>query len=344
MRADLLRAATGRPVLATPVLREDETAAMSATGRTGATQRIPAGVGGPPPRRTSPAVIAGLSVLGVLAVVALASGLIYANSGDGEEQPTTVTLPNLVGSTVEEATFQLNGLGLGVVATAQDDPDCTLNDVIGQSPQPGEVEPATEVELTVCAGPGSVQVPSLEGFTRAAAEVSLTERNLKAEFVEVNSSAPKDQVVEVPAEGELVEPGTTVEVHVSLNNLRTVPNVVGRTVEDAIAALDDAGFDPRVIEGEEVDPADAGRVTSQSPNSGEQRVNSRIDIVVSQAREDEPPPSPTPTPTPTPSPSSPSPTPPDDGGEGGGSDTPGTGGAGGGVGSLLPTPRLSDLI
>ncbi|MFV2017953.1 Stk1 family PASTA domain-containing Ser/Thr kinase [Micromonospora sp. LOL_023] len=348
MRADLLRAATGRPVLATPVLREDETVAMAAAGRTGATQRIPAGVGGPPPRRTSPAVIAGLSVLGVLAVVALASGLIRANLGDGEEPPTTVTLPNLVGETLEEATRLLNGLSLGVATTPRDDPDCTLNEVVGQSPQPGEVEPATEVELTVCAGPGSVQVPSLEGFTRAAAEVSLTERGLVAEFVEVDSSAPKDQVVEVPAEGELVEHGSTVEVHVSLYNLRPVPNVVGDREADAIATLTNAGFDPRVIEGDPVEPADAGRVTSQDPNSGNRRVNSRIDIVVSQPREEEPPPSPTPSPTPSLSPS-PTPSPPDDGGEAGGSGAPGTGGAaggggGGGLGSLLPTPRLSDLL
>lgn len=341
MRADLLRAATGRPVLATPVMREDETVAMGATARTGATQRIPAGVDGPPPRRTSPAVIAGLSVLGVLAVVALATGLIWANMAD--DPPPTVALPNLVGETVEQAQLQLNQLQLGVTTDSRDDPDCTLNTVIEQSPEPGDVPPGTEVTLIVCAGPGTVQVPSLQGFTREAAEVALTERDLKPEFEEVNSKAPKDQVVEVPAAGQTVEIGSTVIVRVSLNNLREVPNVVGRLAEDAVAALTNAGFEVRVLEGAEVDPADSGRVTSQSPNGGDHRVNSQVEIVVSRPRTVEPPPT-TPSPTtPAPSPTSPSPTPTsgDDGG-GGGAGSPGTGGGGGGVGSVLPTGGLSE--
>ncbi|WFE25752.1 Stk1 family PASTA domain-containing Ser/Thr kinase [Solwaraspora sp. WMMD791] len=337
MRADLLRAATGRPVLATPVLRQDETVAMGATSRTGSTQRIPAGAGGgTSSRRTSPAVIAGLSVLGVMAVVALAAGLIYATTN--EEEPPTVALPSLVGLPIEQARLEINNLRLVSEETTREEPDCTLNTVLDQSPEPGQVEPGSEVALTVCAGPGTVQVPSLDGFTRDAAERALADRDLVAEFEEVDSSAPKDQVVAVPAAGTAVEPGTVVEVHVSLNNLREVPNVVGRTEADAVAALENAGFDVRVIDGDPVNPADAGRVTSQSPSRGEQRVNSRVEIVVSQALEPEPPPSPTSSPTPSSTPTSPPPDPGD--GDGGGGGT-----GGGGTGSpLLPVPSLTGLV
>ncbi|MDG4762960.1 Stk1 family PASTA domain-containing Ser/Thr kinase [Solwaraspora sp. WMMD406] len=333
MRADLLRAATGRPVHATPVLREDETVAMAAAG---ATQRIPAGGSGP--RRTSPGVIAGLSVLGVLAVVALAAGLIWANSGD--EQPQLVVLPSLVGQPIEEAQRQLLSLNLNPVPTTAEDPDCTLNNVVAQSPEPGEVEPGSEVQLTVCAGPGMVQVPSLEGYTRSGAENALIDLELVPEFVPVDSADPKDQVVRVPDEGEMVEVGSTVVVEISLGNIRNVPNVVGSTQSEAISILERAGFDPQVVEGQEVDPADAGRVTSQDPNGGQAKVNSRVEIVVSQPREVEETPSPTPS---SPAPSSPAPTttepPPGDGdGEGAGTGEPTSGGgAGGGVGTLIPT-------
>ncbi|MFY1696958.1 MULTISPECIES: Stk1 family PASTA domain-containing Ser/Thr kinase [unclassified Solwaraspora] len=340
MRADLLRAATGRPVLATPVLRQDETVAMGATSRTGSTQRIPAGAsGGSSSRRTSPAVIAGLSVLGVMAVVALAAGLIYATTN--EQEPPTVALPSLVGLPIEQARLEINNLRLVSEESTREEPDCTLNTVLDQSPEPGQVEPGSEVALTVCAGPGTVQVPSLDGFTRDAAERALADRDLVAEFEEVDSSAPKDQVVAVPAAGTAVEPGTVVEVHVSLNNLRDVPNVVGRTEADAVAALENAGFDVRVIDGDPVDPADSGRVTSQNPSRGEQRVNSRVEIVVSQAREPEASPSPTLTPTPSSTPTTPPPDPGDGDGEGGG--TGGTGG--GGTGSpLVPVPSLTGLL
>ncbi|ROO52402.1 serine/threonine-protein kinase [Micromonospora sp. Llam0] len=343
MRADLLRAASGRPVLATPVLRDDETVAMGATGRTGSTQRISGGVGGPPPKRTSPAVIAGLSALGVFAVIALATGLIWMNQDPDE--PVTVDLPNLVNEPIEQARLAVTDLQLTFNETPRVDPNCTLNTVVEQSPEPGAVEPGTEVALTVCAGPGTVQVPDMEGFTRSGAEQQLTDLELIAVFEEVDSSAPKDQVVEVPSAGEMVEVGSEVEVHVSLNNLRDMPNVVGYTEAQAVATLENRGFDPRVIDGEEVDPADAGIVTSQSPNNGEHRVNSRVEIVVSQPRQEEPSPDPTGSPSPTGSPPTTSPPPGDGDGEGGGgSSTPGGGGTGGGSGGLLPTATVSRLF
>src|SRR5829696_96561 len=64
MRADLLRAAAGRPVLATPVLREQETAVAGAPSRQGGNRSgTAARVGDARRRRTSGWVIAALSTL-----------------------------------------------------------------------------------------------------------------------------------------------------------------------------------------------------------------------------------------------------------------------------------------
>jgi serine/threonine-protein kinase len=80
MRADLLRAAAGRRVMATPVMSESETVAMAAapTRQIGPAtrQQMPARVGDPRARRRSPWVPAALAMLGVLAVVALVAGLL----------------------------------------------------------------------------------------------------------------------------------------------------------------------------------------------------------------------------------------------------------------------------
>ena len=63
MRADLLRAAAGRPVLATPVLRDAETAMLDSAG---ASLGAPARVGDPERRKASTWVLASLAALGVL--------------------------------------------------------------------------------------------------------------------------------------------------------------------------------------------------------------------------------------------------------------------------------------
>src|SRR5215470_5649454 len=71
MRADLLRAAAGRPVMATPVMREQETMPMGSAppvGPYGTRTAAPARVGSPQRRRTSTWVMVTLTVLGLVAL------------------------------------------------------------------------------------------------------------------------------------------------------------------------------------------------------------------------------------------------------------------------------------
>ena len=99
MRADVLRAAAGRPVYAEPVMRDGDTGGGAATRIVAA--RRPAGCrpGSATPQRrtTSGWAIAALSALAVLAVVALVAGLIIW------QQPDKVTVPDLAGKTSAEA-------------------------------------------------------------------------------------------------------------------------------------------------------------------------------------------------------------------------------------------------
>src|SRR6185312_6423671 len=91
MRADLLRAAAGRPVLATPVLREAETVAMAPAGGGAGyapaaagqqTRQIPARVGDPRQSKASSWLIALFSAVGVLAVIALVAALLWSQQQD----------------------------------------------------------------------------------------------------------------------------------------------------------------------------------------------------------------------------------------------------------------------
>ncbi len=71
-----------------------------------------------------------------------------------------------------------------------------------------------------------------------------------------------------PAPGERAESGSTITVKVSGAQITDLPDVDGRTEEEATAALEDAGFEVEAEEREST-TEDDGRVVSQDPEGGE---------------------------------------------------------------------------
>ncbi|WP_431874104.1 Stk1 family PASTA domain-containing Ser/Thr kinase [Micromonospora marina] len=336
MRADLLRAAAGRPVLATPVMPADETMPMGAAAggyhQAQQTQMMGpqtrpqpvARVGDPGKRKSSSWVIAAFAALGVLAVIALGTAL-WLNQAGNEK----VSVPQLVGRTQAEAQAALTQAGLRFTSgDPVQNTTCEKGSVVDQSPSFGQrVEKNTEVTVNVCTGPGQVNIPTnLTGGMYDAASDRLTELKLIPVRENVNGSAPEGQVVDVsPKEGSAVAEGSKVTLKVSKGNVSEVPNVRGYTEDQAEQRLKEAGYVVRVQEGDEVDPAEAGKVSSQSPSAGTslakgERVTIRVDV----PREEEEPTSPTPSVTPSTSPS-----------------TPGNGGGGNGGGSGFPFPPVA---
>jgi eukaryotic-like serine/threonine-protein kinase len=277
MRADALRAVAGRPVMATPVMTEAETMAMTGPMRqpqnaTTMARPVPPR---PPERKTSSWVMAILAALGVLAVVALGVGLALANRDDKTQQTApTVQMPQITGLTEEEATAKLAALNLTkvIVGAPVETADCEDTPTVAkQDPAPNTaIRTDQQVSYQVCKGPNLTRVPSnLKGSTREAAEQALVAADLKPDFDEVNSDAPAGQVLDVEKEGEQVEPGTTITVKISKGNLVNVPNVVGRSQEAATAILQNAGFNVSVDTVQQ-DGA-VGTVTSQNPKSGQKK-------------------------------------------------------------------------
>jgi beta-lactam-binding protein with PASTA domain/predicted Ser/Thr protein kinase len=326
MRADALRAVSGRPVLATPVMSEAETMAMAGPPRqmgnnTAATRAIPAGVGGrPEPRGTSSWVVAVLAALFVLAVVSLVVGLALRNSGDKEpDKPVTAAMPSLLDRSENDAKTLIEQAKLTSVTPGQDrSADCDKGTVTKQNPAAGTViELNSPVTYQVCVGPELVRVPGdLVGNTAQSVQTRLEGLKLRVDLVPVDSTATKDQVTKVEKQGEEVPEGTLIKVNVSRGNLSGVPNVVDQARDVAIGILENAGFEVKVVDGE---PSPTpGIVTSQNPKSGAKAKNGdTITITVS-------------TELVTPPTGTTSPPPPDgDPGTGGGN------GNGGGIGDIL---------
>ena len=137
--------------------------------------------------------------------------------------PTAVTVPDLRGLTVDEATALLSDQGLEVGTVDEvDDPETEKGKIIDSNPGPNtSVAPGTKITLRV--GSGKVKVPNVVGKSRNEAERLLTDANLQAETdFRQTSSVPEGRVVEQdPADGT-IEIGGTVKIVVSQKPAPTV--------------------------------------------------------------------------------------------------------------------------
>jgi eukaryotic-like serine/threonine-protein kinase len=291
MRADLLRAAAGRPVMATPVMREDETQYMGpASHQTGATRAIPQGGGYPPQQRkeSSAWVVAGLSAVAVLVVIGLVAWMSLRN--DNDNPSTDVQVSGVVGLLQPDAEKRLRDDGFVPAFADPKTDNCDVGKVIDQSPGPEtRAAKGTEVKLTVCQAPDKVTVPAVVGLKYEDAAKNLEQIGLKPDRKDVDSAAPEGQVVKVERQGEAVDKDSPIQVEVSLGNLAEVPNVVGQSSIAAKAALERAGFKVTEVAGESIPAGQAPVVTDQNPNGGETRKQgSNVQIVVQRNQAPDP--------------------------------------------------------
>ncbi|MEU7919882.1 Stk1 family PASTA domain-containing Ser/Thr kinase [Micromonospora zamorensis] len=328
MRADLLRAAAGRPVLATPVMTEAETVAMApAAGRGG--YPAPAGgpqtgqlarVGDPRQRKASSWLIATFSAVGVLAVIALVAALLWSQQQDKANK----SVPTLVGKDQAAAVAAISGADLqprvGDPVLAN---DCTKNTVAKQDPPPGtRLKQASTVTIQLCGGKPDVKIPpGLINSQYENIKPQLEGQGLVVQDKQVDNPAAKGTVLKVtPPSGTTVPQDSTVIVEVSRGNVNKVPNVVNSTRDEAAQELREAGYKVEFRDGDEVPADQAGRVQKQSPNAGTELAKDRtvtIEIGIPEKVVD-----PTPTVTPSGTPSA----------------TPTTPGNGGGIGLPFPPP------
>ncbi|MET8305577.1 Stk1 family PASTA domain-containing Ser/Thr kinase [Micromonospora sp. NPDC005173] len=310
MRADLLRAAAGRPVLATPVLREAETVAMAPAGGGGGyppgggapqTRQIPARVGDPRQRKASSWLIAMFSAVGVLAVIALVAALLWSQ----QQGKDLKSVPTLTGKSQDAAITEIRNAGFQPQeGEAVQNATCTKGTVAGQSPQPGtRLEPASTVTIQICGGKPDVKIPT--GLVNSQIEnvkSQLENLGLVVEERSVDNPAQKGIVIKLtPPSGSTVPQDSKVTVDVSRGNVGKVPNVINSTRDEAAQELREAGYKVAFRDGDEVPADQAGRVQKQSPDPGtELAQNKTVTIEIGIPEKVDPTPTTPVTPTPTP--------------------------------------------
>ena len=301
MREDLLRAAVGGPVEATPLLPHD---ALPEARPVGSTRVDGTGAHG---RRTR-ALVHGLFGVLLLAIVLSLALLVRGLLTDPQ---LFVETPDVVGLSQQDAQLRLADSGLAVGRLDQRFDDEPVGTVVEQSPAPLiNLEDGGVVGLVVSLGVEMTLVPDVLGISRPEAQAQLEQAQLGVErVVERGGNVAPGQVLEVlpgpgtqvPADGEVVLVVASGEVE--------VPLVVGQAQPDAVQELQRAGFDVGIRL--QADPGRPGRVLSQSPSNRTAQRGSTVVVSVSAvAPEPAPAPAPSPGPRPSPSPSSsPSPSP-----------------------------------
>ncbi len=281
MREDLLRAAAGRPVAATPVLGGP---VLPAT---------PVGAIGPlrtpeddrTRRKVVYGIFSGVLVAVVVAVALLVHSVLGTSTGG-------VLAPALIGLSQQDAATKLASVGLQVGAVSFAFDNSPVGSVFRQSPEQGILVAANgKVDLYISKGVEMTVVPQVIGLSQQEATAELEAAKLTIRTViQRDVNLPTGQVLDVlPRPGATVKAGSTVDVVVS-SGMVQVPNVIGKKKDEAISILQQAGFNVGLSFQD--NPGPPGVVLDEKPVNTKAQRGSAVILTVSQT-----PSSPSPSPT-----------------------------------------------
>jgi beta-lactam-binding protein with PASTA domain len=202
--------------------------------------------------------------------------------------PPGVEVPNVIGKTEEAARTAIEGAGLvyggatvGTDIPARPSDARRVRSIVVEGGNPdGYVRPGTTVSVVLLRS-YAVQVPNVVGKTEADAKAAIEGAHLvyggatigpkRAHKLSDVGKAYAAVVGGGEADGEFVEPGTTVSVLLWAPITVKMPKVVGMTEEEARAAIEGAGLvyggATEVLQ-KDVKPSQVGRViTATYPSS-----------------------------------------------------------------------------
>jgi serine/threonine-protein kinase len=193
-----------------------------------------------------------------------------------------ITVPDVTGKQVEIAKNMLTKKNLDVSIKEEESNEVPVGEVIAQTPVGGSVVKAhRKIYLTVSKGnTGSeVLIPDLRGLTLEEAEKKLDEIGLKVGKVTYSTSDNYDNgkiMGQSPLSPTKVEKGTKVNIVIcrksdteSKNKTGDAPNTSGMTLDQAIKALEGAGYTIGTVNNLDASKdASAAKVTAQAGRDG----------------------------------------------------------------------------
>ena len=190
-------------------------------------------------RDRKPTTLFYITLFGVLLMMTLFGSLasiLSTLTGDNQE----IEVRSFIGMQLSEAEEQLNKDGLKYTVNYTYSAEYANNIVIRQNINPGQkVKTGRFIELTVSQGSQTFTMPAITDMTLSQAKVTLSKYNVTIESTEVvdESVGAGKIITQEPVEGKEVAAGTVIKVTVSQGKEIAVPDLRGRTEEDAMVYL-----------------------------------------------------------------------------------------------------------
>ncbi|MEU8531846.1 Stk1 family PASTA domain-containing Ser/Thr kinase [Streptomyces parvulus] len=313
MRADIEACLDGQPVGATAAMGamaaggygaypddQPTTALRSDGGGGGATTMLPpmnpddGGYGydeRPDRRRQQQRKTNSSTIFLVLAGVLVLVGAIligkYAFSGDGGPSNDKVDVPAFIGLTKADADQQATNADLELAFTQKPCEDQKKGNICSQDPAQGtSVDKQSTVNLVVSTGAPKVAVPNVIDKNVDDATQRLEDKGFNVETKRTESSQDEGTVLnQNPDPGSELEKGSTVTLEVAkAEEKATVPDVVGRSCDEAKAQMENNGLEGTCTDQPTNDPNQVDKVISTTPQANQQvDPGSKVTIVVGKA-------------------------------------------------------------
>jgi serine/threonine-protein kinase len=182
-----------------------------------------------------------------------------------------VKLPDVTGQSLDDAQARLRDAGFAYTVRQEASDSVDPGKVTRTDPPAGsQLDKGANVTLYVSTGKEQVVIPDVSGEDPVTAANALGAKGFSTEPVyQTSDTVEKDKVIGTdPPAGTGVAKGSKVKLIISTGKEQVrVPNVVGLSKSDAMAELQNAGFQVTVREVSSLDPSNAGRVIAQSPSA-----------------------------------------------------------------------------
>ena len=190
-----------------------------------------------------------------------------------EEESNKVEMIDLTGMTYDEAKKALNGLGLGITKGDSISSDKYAEGlVVGQSEKEGDmVEKNTTITVNLSSGAGEIDVPSVVGLDKDAAESAIRAAGFKPKTeYEYNSDVPAGDVIsQTPDGNSKAKKDDTITIIVSRGpQQQKMISVLGLSEQAARDALAGINVTVSSVNSDYSDTVPEGNVISQSISEG----------------------------------------------------------------------------
>ena len=235
--------------------------------------------GAPMSRQRRTAIIAGAVVL---ALIAVATGW-YLGVG------RYTSAPSLRNLNLADATARANAAGLQIQVKQAFDETALTGRVFKQNPEPsGRVRKGGTITAIISKGPERVLVPNVVGKSQEAATSAITQARLNVgkPTTDFDDNIPAGSVIStVPAKGTKAKPGSTIAIVVSRGKGIQLPDLTGKSREEAEQTLSDLGIAADIkTDNNNTDQSKAGQVLRQDPPPGTITKDTKVTITVAQGQ------------------------------------------------------------